>query len=590
MIRELMQAGFRLSGQRDPRLARGLAWIMVEAFFTALPYVFVYYLLAGLFDGSLTGVEVLSFAALMVLSVVLRILAGVRGMPLVFSGAYAMMAEARLRVADHLGRVPLGWFGQQRGGDLGARLTSDLELVEHIWSHFLGVFVSGLLVPVFLLLFLFTLDVQLALVTLITIPFALMTLYLTQKVLSRTGPRLMAAGSHAQAAVQEYIQGIAAIRGFGRFGWAWNRLESILNEHHLAQLEAESRPAPWLVAFGFVLELGYLLILVAGAGWLGNDAIGTADLVTFLVLALPVYRQLFEVGLSTLLLRFASRAMARIEELLEQPVMPEPSSPAVPVDQSIEFEQVSFGYDDQPVLKHLSCEIPANALTAVVGPSGAGKTTLVHLIARLWDVDTGRVRIGGVDVRDMSRDTLYQQVAMVFQDVVLFSGTVMDNLRLGRPDASFDEVVAAARQAYADDFIRALPNGYDTVLDENGGSLSGGERQRLSIARALLRNAPILLLDEATASVDPSAEREIQRAISNLARGRTVVIIAHRLKTIRDADRILVLDHGSLVEAGCHDTLMARKGLYAHLWQQQQRAEDWQIGFDGVSEPVPQPL
>ncbi len=586
MIRELMQAGFRLSGQRDPRLARGLVWIMAEALFTALPYVFVYYLLTGLFEGSLTGAEILLFAALMLLSVVLRILAGIRGMPLVFSGAYAMMAEARLRVADHLGCVPLGWFGQQRGGDLGARLTSDLELVEHIWSHFLGVFVSGLLVPVFLLVFLFTIDAQLALVTLITIPFALVTLYLTQKRLTRTGPRLLAAGSHAQAAVQEYIQGIAAIRGFGRFGWAWSRLESTLDEHHRAQMEAESRPAPWLAAFGFVLELGYLLIVVAGAGWLGNDAIGTADLVTFLVLALPVYRQLFEVGLSTLLLRFASRAMARIEELLQQPVMPEPSSPSVPVDQTIEFDQVSFGYDKQPVLNHLSCVVPASALTAVVGPSGAGKTTFVHLIARLWDVSTGSVRIGGVDVRDMSRDTLYQQVAMVFQDVVLFSGTVMDNLRLGRPDASYEEVVAAAKQAYADDFIRALPDGYDTVLDENGGSLSGGERQRLSIARALLRNAPILLLDEATASVDPSAESEIQRAISNLARGRTVVIIAHRLRTVQDADKILVLDHGCLVEAGSHDTLMDLNGLYAHLWQQQQRAEDWQIGFCAPSETV----
>jgi len=585
MIRELVQSGFRLSGVRDARLMRGLYWAIAEGLFTAIPCVLLYFLLQGVFADSLTSSRVLIYGLLMALCVMLRMAAARLGMPLIFSGAYVMMGQARLRIADHLRKLPMGWFGKQRSGDLGARLTSDLELVEHLWSHFLGVFVAGLAMPAFLVLFLLWIDWRLALVVLAGIPLALLALAWSQHVATRPSMRMMTASATAQSALLEYIQGIAVIRSFGRAGDVWQRLQSVLHEHHQALLAVETKPAPWLAAYGFLLETGYLCLVLAGAWWLADGTLTPSTLLLFLVLALPVYRQLFEVGLSTLMLRFARRALARIEHILHEAAMPEPTVPQAPQGYDIVFDRVHFAYahDDSeggsytPALFDLSCRIPARQLTAVVGSSGAGKSTLVHLIARLWDVDNGNIRVGGVDVRDIGTDALHQHVAMVFQDVLLFSGTVLDNIRIGKPDASREDVIEAAWRAQAHDFIEALPQGYDTVLDEGGATLSGGERQRLSIARALLKNAPVLLLDEATASIDPSAEAQIQRAIAELARGRTVVVIAHHLKNVRHANQILVLDKGRLMEQGTHAQLLTQNGLYARMWASQQQAQHWRL-------------
>ncbi|MGB3874086.1 MAG: ABC transporter ATP-binding protein [Stenotrophomonas sp.] len=582
MIRDLLFAGHRLSGQGDTRLRRGIALAVLEGVAGAAMYLPLILLLQEVAAGTVTPLRISTCALAMLACMLLRIMAGHIGMPMLFAGAYAMMGEARLRVADHLRHVPMGWFTRQRSGDLSARLTSDLELIEHLWSHFLGSFVSGLAMPLALMLFLAWVDWRLVLVVLAGLPLAWIALAWTQHVVARPGERLIAASAAAQSALLEYVQGIAVIRSFGRFGEAWRHLVAVLDEQHAALVAVEAKPTPWLVSYGFLLEAGYIGLVFAGVWWLADDTLTPLTLVAFLVVAVPVYRQLFEVGLATMMLRFSRRALRRIEALLAVPLLPEPDAGKArsPVDHDIVFDGVRFAYDggDGAVLDGVSCTIPARGLTAVVGPSGAGKTTLVNLIARLWDVQEGSIRLGGVDLREIGTGELHRHVALVFQDVVLFSGTVLDNLRLGRPEACREEVTAAARRAQAHDFIEALPQGYATVLDEGGASLSGGERQRISIARALLKDAPILLLDEATASVDPSAEAEIQRAIAELARGRTVVVIAHRLKNVRHADHILVMEHGRLVEQGRHDDLLLQGGLYAHLWSRQQVAQGWRVG------------
>jgi len=572
MIVSLLASGFRLSGGRDPGLIRGLFLAVLEGFFAASIYFLLYFLLDAIFTNSLTMVSLLLYSGGLILCLILRIVASFIGLPMIFSGAFAMMGEARLRLADHLRKIPMGWFGQAQSGDISAKLTADIGVIEQIWSHTIGPFVTGLAMPVFLTLFLLFVDWRLSLILLAGLPLAALVFLAVQNIVSREGVRLARANSHLQSTLLEYIRGIAVIRLNGRFGMVWQRLEAALSEHRDASVAIEAKPAPLLAASGFLLEMTYMAVVLAGAWLLSQGTLDASTLLIFLILAMPVYRQLFDVVLSLVLLRFADRSLERIESIFHQSLMVEPKSPKTPQSHEIVFDKVFFRYEEgeeAQALENISCTFGAGQLTAIVGPSGAGKSSLCNLIARLWDVHSGAVRIGGVDVRDIGTDLLHRQIAMVFQDVTLFSGTVLENLRVGKQDASLQEIETAAKRAQAHDFIMKLPQGYDTVLGEGGGSLSGGERQRLSIARALLKDAPILLLDEATASVDPSSEVAIQRALSELTRGRTVVVIAHKFKNIRHADKILVLNKGKLVEEGEHETLLQRGGLYAHMWSKQ---------------------
>lgn len=575
----LMMAGRELAGYTDRRMRRGLYWSAMEAVFAAAPFPLLYLLLLDLLHNRFDMGRTMWIAAGMATILIVRILCAMRAMPSIFTGAYAMMGQARLRVADHLRKLPMGWFANTRSGSVSASLASDLLLVEDLWSHFLGVFFGGLLMPLFLSVFLLWLDWWLGLVVLATLPCAFILFIGTQRILVARSERVMQASATGQAEVLDYVQGIAVIRSFGRGGLAFDRVRGALQELRRAALAIELAPTPLISAFGFAVETGFVLALWFGVQRLAAGSLSADTLLLFAVLSLPVYRQLFDVGLSLLMLRYAQQALQRIRGLLNQPALPEPSRPREPHGYAIDIDDIGFAYEGQSrmAINGLCLSIPQGGLTALVGPSGSGKTTLVNLIARLWDVQHGAIRIGGVDVRDIDTERLHHHIGMVFQDVVLFSGSVLDNLRIGHPEASLEDVIDAARAAEAHDFITRLPQGYHTPIGENGARLSGGERQRLSIARALLKDAPILLLDEAMASVDPSSEAAIQRGLSALVQGRTVIVIAHRLHSIRHVDRIVVLDQGRAVEQGKHEQLLADDAIYARLWRCQQQSRHWRI-------------
>jgi ATP-binding cassette subfamily B protein IrtB len=569
MLFDLFFAGRELAGYSDPRIRRGLLWATAEALCSFLPYPLLYRLLVDLLQQQANTTRTGWITLALLASLLLRMLCARQAMPLLFGGAYAMMGQARLRIADHLRRLPLGWLQAQRSGQLGAHLASDLHVIEELWSHALGVFFGGLLLPLMLSTFLLWVDWRLGLLVMACLPCALFLLVLGQRFLAHQGEKLAVASGRANADLVEHIQGLNVLRSLGQLDASRRRLGDALDELRRAAIRIDVWPAPLVGLFGFAVEIGFALLLWFGVQRLVDGYTDAQTLLLFAVLALPVYRQLFEVGLAFLLLRFAHQSLVRLRGLLAIEALAEPAKPQQPEGRQVTFDNVNFRYPgaERPTLRELSFSLPVGGLTALVGPSGAGKTSLVQALARLWEVDSGHVRIGGVDLREMGSELLQGQIAMVFQDVQLFSASVLDNLRIGRQDADREQIEQAARLAQAHDFIERLPQGYDTLLDENGSNLSGGERQRLSIARALLKDAPIVLLDEATASVDPSAERAIQSALGELVKNRTVLVIAHRLHSIRHADLILVLDEGRLVEHGRHDQLIEKEGLYARLWQ-----------------------
>jgi ATP-binding cassette, subfamily B, bacterial IrtB/YbtQ len=580
MLREVFLLGERLANQRDPRLRRGLAFAFAEALMIAAPYALTLLFLRQVLEhGSslpMTGWVTLGILA----AVVLRLAFSTGAMSNIFVAAHALMGQARIRTADHLRRLPMGFFTLHRSGELTSVLTTDLALVEDVWSHTIGIFAASFALPILVGLGLCYLDWRLGLVVLASLPVAVLVLTATTPLFVRRIEAVLDATADVSARIVEYVQGIAVLRAFGRHGAVYEDLVGAMRRLRDALIRADVGPSPLLAVFGFVIELSFVAVAYVGSARAASGSIGPATLLVFLVVTVGVVRQVADLGVALLLLRASQRALGRVEGLLAEKPLEESTSPAPSISRfDVAVENVSFAYENEAVLHQISIDFAARSLTAIVGPSGSGKSTLVHLIARLWDLPRGNgsIRIGGVDIRDISFEQLHQHISMVFQDVVLFSGSVLDNLRVGRPEATRGEIEAAAKAARAHDFICALPNGYDTVLGEGGGALSGGERQRISIARALLKDAPIVLLDEATASVDAYAEREIQRAIHELVKRKTVVVIAHRLRTIRSAHRIVVLDRGRVAESGTHQELLAAGGTYAALWREQERAKGWRL-------------
>lgn len=580
VLRELFALGERLAGARDARLRRGLAFALLEAVATAAPYALLLTFLTAALESRLSTERVAWTSAGIALAVLARMLLAQPAMIDIFTAAHALMGKTRIRAADHLRRLPMGYFTTQRSGDLAGVLTTDIALVEELWSHLVGIFAASFALPLIVGAGLCVLDWRLGLAVLATLPLAIAALAITTPLFVRHFGAVVEASADANARIVEYIQGIAVLRAFSRHGAGFERLVRSMERLRDAMIRADVAPSPLVSVFGLVVEASLAIVAWVGAELALGGTLAPATLLVFLVVTVGVSRQVAELGVAMLMLRAAQRALGRIDALLAEPTLEEPTKPAAPPRSfEVEIDDVTFAYEGDEVLSHVTTRFAEHSLTALVGASGSGKSTLVHLVARLWDVPRGKgaIRIGGVDVRDLSFEELHRHVAMVLQDVVLFSGTVLENLRVGRADASREAVIEAAKAAQAHAFIEALPQGYDTVLAEGGGSLSGGERQRLSIARAILKDAPVVLLDEATASVDASAEAEIQRAIDRLVQNKTVVVIAHRLRTVRRAHHIVVLGGGQVLESGSHDALLARDGAYASLWREQERAHGWEL-------------
>ena len=492
-----------------------------------------------------------------------------------FRGAYEMSASGRLSLAEHLRKLSLGFLSRRDPGDLSSMLITDFTMAETGISHHLPQLMGAVVMPVLAFASLFWIDWRMAVCMFAALPLAMLVLWASTSVQKKLSGKQIQAKINAGNRLEEYLQGIRVMKAYNLLGDRFVRLRDAFAGLRRACIRQEALLGPFVLLSIALVRAGLTMMVLCGTYLLLGGELSLLVFVLFLIVGSRVFDPLTSALTNFTEFRYFSIAGGRILSLMNEPEMKgERQSPEAG---DIRFEHVSFAYRDRDVLHDISLTLPANSLTALVGPSGSGKSTLMKLCARFYDPQKGHVFFNGVPMDEINPESLMSRISMVFQDVYLFQDTIRNNIRFGRTDATEEEIVAAARKACCHDFIMRLPQGYDTMVGEGGCTLSGGEKQRISIARAILKDAPVILLDEATASLDPENELEVQKAIDSLIKGRTVIAIAHRLKTIRNADRIIVLEGGRIEEEGTHETLMQSDGLYAQLWNIQEHISGWKL-------------
>ncbi|MEG4208201.1 ABC transporter ATP-binding protein [Microcoleus sp. Pol7_A1] len=574
MIKDL----FQLAGKHKPQFIQGTVLYVISSLFAATLNFFLYLIIKELFENSIDIQKAVQFFVGIALCMLLQGVFLYWANSLTQIASSRMIGDLRLRLGNHIRKLPMGFFKTNQVGDLNGLVSDDIKHIEPILSLVYPRTVGAIAIPFFIAAFLVFIHGRLTLATMSGVPIAILIYANSQKLLKNLTELQKISLVEANSRTIEYIQGMATIKSFNQTGSRFQKLEKALDGYKKANLDMVTQLVTPSIVFSLVLELGFVVILFVGLYILFGGKLTVPIFLLFLILGLRVYEPLFSLFQFSAQTRIMDAALARVLNVLNTPSLPEPECEQQLNSFDIEFKNVSFSYENAPVLEDISFKVPERSVTALVGPSGSGKTTITNLVARFWDVNSGEIFIGGVNIKDMKTDELLSNISMVFQDVYLFNDSILNNIKFGKSDATFEEAIASAKAAQCHEFIVKLPKGYETVIGEGGATLSGGEKQRIAIARAILKDAPIVLLDEATASVDPENEILIQKAIDLLVESKTLIIIAHQLSTITKADQILVIDEGKIVAQGKHDELITNTdGLYRRLWNSRQQARSWKI-------------
>ena len=574
---KIIRRVLRLSGNLSKRIWGSFICGFLESMFGLLPIAAVFLVLIELQNGQpITGQTWGIVIGLIAGGLILRMIFKYLVYRLQSTAGFEFVARERIALGDRLRNVPMGFFHDNSVGDITATVTTDLNFLENYSMHILDKVTTGVLSMIVMAGCILAFDWRIGLIFVAGILLSFPIYSHMQKKGKALSAKRQKIQSEAVAATLEYVQGISVVKSFNMCDKNLSDIEDAYESNAAASYGVERVFTPLNMTYSMVFRISACMIMLcAGILAVGGD-LSFANLAVILIASFTIFNPIEVMGQMTTMIRTMDAALDRVERIKQAKKIDE-NGRDIPLDSfDIGFEHVSFAYENgNPILKDVSFSIPQGSMTAIVGPSGGGKTTITRLIARFWDVQEGSITIGGHDVKEFTCDSLLKNMSMVFQNVYLFHDTIENNIKFGCPDATHEQVVEAAKKACCHDFISALPQGYDTVIGEGGSTLSGGEKQRISIARAMLKDAPIILLDEATASVDPENEVHLQQAISALVKNKTLIV--HRLSTIRDADQILVVDNGKIVEKGVHAELIQQKGIYQKFWNIRQKARNWKL-------------
>ncbi len=565
----------KITGNNLDGLRKGILFTAFENGFTAAVLVFFCLFFVALQGGAPKRTPLWIGLAGVCLCFVFRIIFSIKSYTRTMTAAYEITAGVRLKLGEHIRKLPMGFFARKDLGSLSNGILQDASLLDFLFSHIVIKLISSLMLPLFIAAILICLQQTLAAIAIASLLVAIPILVRTRKIVKRQGSQRLAFIDKTDSAVLEYIQGIRVMKSYGILGSQNRKLFHLVSELSRKSLRFEAVVVGHGMIFSVLVECGFAMLLLVSAALYTAGLLPGVAAVLFMAIVYRFYAPVFDTMQYSLLSQYMVNAGQRIEQILDYPPLICPSDPKVPDSHDISFVDVSFAYSAQDALSHINLDIKEKTMTALVGPSGSGKTTLTNLMALFWDNYRGEIRIGGIELRQADPEKLLEMFSFVFQDVYLFSDTLLNNIWVGNRNATREEVLAAAEKAHCHEFISRLPEGYDTKVGEGGNTLSGGEKQRISIARAMLKDAPIIVLDEATTALDPANEALIQDAMNTLAQSKTLVVIAHRLNTIIGAHQIVVLDQGEIVERGTHAELLENKGRYRSMW-------DSMVGGDSV--------
>lgn len=575
---QIFRRFFDFCGETNKRkFTKSIFLGVLKALFEALKIPAIAVTLQGVLSGNLTAQHILLSLCIMLFSIAGNAFANYRSTMLQCEAGYGTCADKRIEIAEHLKYLPMGYFNQNSLGYITSVATNSMEALADVATRVVMMVTQGILTTAVVVLMICAFDLRIGGIAILGVLLFFAVNSLLQKKAKEIAPTKDAADRKLVEKVLEYIQGIAEVKSYNLTGEKSKALNRAVDENTAANIKLEITFVPLMFLQSLTAKLIGVVIAGVSVAFYLNGTMELLNAVVMVIAAFILFGALDSAGSYSALLRNVDLNVSKANSVLDMPTMDIDGQDITPTNYDIDVENVEFSYDKRKIIDGVSVHIPQKTTTAIVGPSGGGKTTLCHLIARFWDVDKGCVRLGGMNVKDYSMDSLMKNFSFVFQSVYLFQDTIANNIRFGQPDAPMDKVIDAAKKACCHDFIMALPDGYETIIGEGGANLSGGEKQRISIARAIMKDAPIIILDEATANVDPESEQELTAAIEALTKEKTIMMIAHRLKTVRHADNILVIDGGKIVQSGTHDELMHQGGIYRRFVESRELAVGWKV-------------